>query len=233
MKGSTNRPDLLRMYYKDLGRFQPYTKEEESELFRRAKAGDTEARNRLIEANLKYVFVIAKKYASARFPLLELISEGNAGLIRAYEKFDCDKDVKFYCYGIWWIRQYIVSYIMGEKENDDVGFRCEDEANVMSREPVYDFQENTLDYEDSVIDRMDTSRFTDEEILKNLMAVLGERESRIIREYYGIGCDERNLDEIGKELGLTQERVRQIKVKAIRRMRQELLKREDFSTIYL
>jgi RNA polymerase primary sigma factor len=99
---------LLRRYLQEIGRFKPLSPEEEKDLGRRIQAGDAEALRRLVEANLRFVVAYAKRFRHSRVSLLDLINEGNIGLIQAARKFDADKNVKFITYAVWWIRQSIL-----------------------------------------------------------------------------------------------------------------------------
>ncbi|EQD56495.1 RNA polymerase, sigma 70 subunit, RpoD subfamily, partial [mine drainage metagenome] len=99
--------DPVRMYLKEIGRVQLLTAEEEVDLARRIEAGDEEAKRRLAEANLRLVVSIAKRYVGRGMLFLDLIQEGNLGLIKAVEKFDYRKGYKFSTYATWWIRQAI------------------------------------------------------------------------------------------------------------------------------
>ncbi|MFA7544074.1 MAG: sigma-70 family RNA polymerase sigma factor, partial [Candidatus Cloacimonadaceae bacterium] len=100
--------EALQAYLQDISKFDSLSKEEEYELGIKAKEGDQEAINRLIQSNLKFVAKVAAKYQGRGLSLSELISEGNIGLIRAIEKFDPSKDVKLISYAIWWIKQRIL-----------------------------------------------------------------------------------------------------------------------------
>jgi len=99
---------LLRRYLQEIGRFKPLAPEEEKELGSRIQAGDAESLRRLVEANLRFVVAYAKRFRHSRVSLLDLINEGNIGLIQAARKFDPDKNVKFITYAVWWIRQAIL-----------------------------------------------------------------------------------------------------------------------------
>ncbi len=99
---------LLRRYLHEIGRFQPLSADEEKELGRRIQGGDSEALRRLVEANLRFVVAYAKRFRHSRVSLLDLINEGNIGLIQAAKKFDPEKNVKFITYAVWWIRQAIL-----------------------------------------------------------------------------------------------------------------------------
>ncbi len=98
----------LQSYLKDISKFQALSREEEHALGVRARDGDVDAMNKLVQANLKFVVKIASRYQNRGLSLSELISEGNIGLIKAIEKFDPDKDIKLISYAIWWIKQRIM-----------------------------------------------------------------------------------------------------------------------------
>ncbi len=99
---------LLRRYLQEIGRFKQLTPEEEKELGRRAQSGDAAALRQLVEANLRFVVAYAKRFRHTRISLMDLINEGNIGLIQAARKFDPEKNVKFITYAVWWIRQAIL-----------------------------------------------------------------------------------------------------------------------------
>ena len=104
-------PDALRLYLKEISKFPQLTPEEEKEVGVRVQKGDEAAFRRLIEANLRFVVAMAKKYARSGYPLHELINEGNLGLIEAVSRFDPSRGVRFITYASWWIRQAILAAI--------------------------------------------------------------------------------------------------------------------------
>src|SRR5256885_1013143 len=104
-------PDTLRLYLKDISRFPQLTPDEEKDLGSRIQKGDEEAFQKLIEANLRFVVAMAKKYSRSGYPLHELINEGNLGLIEAASRFDPSRNVRFITYASWWIRQAILAAI--------------------------------------------------------------------------------------------------------------------------
>ncbi|MGH2331181.1 sigma-70 family RNA polymerase sigma factor [Thermoanaerobacter mathranii] len=104
---SSEEIDIVSLYLKQAGEFPLLSSDEEKALIKKAKSGDREARQRLIECNLKLVISIAKKYASSPEQLMDLIQEGNIGLLKAVERFDPSKGVRFSTYAVWWIRQTI------------------------------------------------------------------------------------------------------------------------------
>ena len=103
--------EAVNNYYESLKKCKPVSREEERKLVKLAKQGDISAKNRILESNLRFVFNVAKNYKGCGVSLNELISEGNMGLIKAIEKFDLTKEVKFISYAVWWIRQGIQAYI--------------------------------------------------------------------------------------------------------------------------
>lgn len=101
----------MRLYLKEISRIPLLTPDEEKELARRAQRGDKQALQKLIESNLRFVIKIAKKYRKSGLPFMDLINEGNLGLIEAARRFDPERNVKFTSYGVWWIRQSILHYL--------------------------------------------------------------------------------------------------------------------------
>lgn len=121
---------LLRRYLQEIGRFRQLTPEEERELAERIQKGDAEALRQLVEANLRFVVAYAKRFRHSRISLLDLINEGNIGLIQAAKKFDPKKNVKFITYAVWWIRQAILHAL----SEHGVSFRLpQKQANVLYR----------------------------------------------------------------------------------------------------
>jgi RNA polymerase primary sigma factor len=106
--GNTNSENVLSMYLKDINTVPLLSREEEEDLARRAAAGDTAAKNHLVQANLRFVVTVAKKYQNQGLPLSDLISEGNVGLMNAIERYDVEKGYHFISYAVWWIRQAIL-----------------------------------------------------------------------------------------------------------------------------
>lgn len=106
--GATNSENVLSMYLKDINTVPLLSREEEEDLARRAAAGDEGAKNHLVNANLRFVVTVAKKYQNQGLPLSDLISEGNVGLMNAIERYDVEKGYHFISYAVWWIRQAIL-----------------------------------------------------------------------------------------------------------------------------
>src|ERR1700722_12492057 len=110
----TETIDLIEQYYRDIRHSPLLTKEEEIYFARRLQQGDVDARHRMIKSNLRLVVKIAKRYVKSGIPILDLIEEGNLGLMRAVEKFDPEKGFRFSTYGAWWIKQTIERAIMSK-----------------------------------------------------------------------------------------------------------------------
>lgn len=218
----------VRVYYDDLKNTKPLTRVKEKRLLRLSKRGDTKARNELLEANLKFVFDVAKRYSGRGVPMGDLISEGNLGLIKAIEKFDESNDVKFISYAVWWIRHSMLDAIQKRKLTESV----ELESGV-SNDNV--FAAKLADDEDDEVDDYNPSLFEDDgdtrermnkqnALINKMFSNLNQREMKVINHYFGIdGNKKMNLIEIGEELGITSERVRQIKGSAIKKMRSNAL----------
>ncbi len=99
--------NLLCLYLKEINRYPLLSREEEARLIRRAVSGDSEAREKLVRANLRFVVAVARRYRNREIPLLDLINEGNIGLLKALEHFDVDRGYHFISYAAWWVRQSI------------------------------------------------------------------------------------------------------------------------------
>lgn len=227
-----------QVYYDDLKKYKPLTKAKEKRLLKLSRKGNLKAKNELLEANLKFVFDIAKHYTGRGLSISELISEGNMGLLRAIEKFDEEKDIKFISYAVWWIRQAMLEAVKRKKllkmveidpakSNDDI------------------FERKIADDEDEVIGGMNDVGFSNEadeykkelgrdqkEVIGKLLNSLNSREREVIEYYYGLNNKrELTLSEIGSKLGLSSERVRQVKLKSIRKLRSSMMMYDDMEEL--
>lgn len=263
--------DPVKMYLKEIGRVRLLTSDEETELAIRIKDGDADAKNELTQANLRLVVSIAKHYVGRGMLFLDLIQEGNLGLIKAVEKFDYTKGFKFSTYATWWIRQAITRAIadqartiripvhMVETINKITRYQRQliqelgreptaqeisdrmDPASRLSPERIREIQKIALDpvsletpigeEDDSHLgdfiedkDTQSPSEYTTKSLLKDelyaVMKDLTDREERVLRLRYGLDDGRpRTLEEVGKEFGVTRERIRQIEAKAIRKLR--------------
>ena len=222
----------VKTYYKELKSYKPITRTKERELIRKAKRGDLKARNKLIEANLRFVFDTAKHYKGCGVPIGDLISDGNLGLIKAIEKFDESKDVKFISYAIWWIKQGILENI--EKNSKKKKVEVEDDeinASIASTVTQLDYdKEEVVKNETEYINNYEPSE-PPELLVEDLLSKLNEQERSIIEKYFGVnGQKAMTLDELGEEFNLSKERIRQIKKKSFRLMRTHVMMSEQ--TIY-
>ena len=271
-KSITNRSsEALDKYLVEIGRAPMISIDEEIELAQAVRRGGKEgekAKQRLVQANLRFVVSVAKQYQHQGLTLTDLIDEGNIGLIKAASKFDETRGFKFISYAVWWIRQSILQAIAEQSRivrlplnqsgalskinqtinsfEQEFGRRpsvneLEDitgverakieqtmkaDAHHMSIDaPIGDDDGNSMvDMMSSGDDSRSDRQVDFESLTSDLDSVLGkvlkERELRILKACYGIGCHEIGLDEIGSEMGLSRERVRQIKEKSITKIRE-------------
>ncbi len=269
-KSITNRESQsLDKFLQEIGREDLISVEEEVELAGRIRNGDMAARERLVNANLRFVVSVAKQYQNQGLSLPDLINEGNVGLIKAAEKFDETRGFKFISYAVWWIRQSILqalaeqarivrlplnqvgslnkiqkAYSRFEQEYErrpsaeelaeELDMPIDKIAEVLRMQgrhvsmdaPFVDGEDNSLI---DVMENQDSPRadrgLINESLTQEIdraLATLSEREQRIIRKFFGVGSgvQEKTLEEIGEEEGLTRERVRQIKEKALHNLAQ-------------
>ena len=224
--------DPVRMYLKEIGQVKLLSAEEEVELAKRVSEGDQEAKNKLTEANLRLVVSIAKKYSGRGLHILDLIQEGNTGLIRAVDKFDWTKGNKFSTYATWWIRQAITRAIADQARTIRVpvhmvevinkATRCNRKlVQELGREPTMEEIAAELGLPvEKIIPADATSNALLAEALKEILGTLTEREADVLRMRFGM-YDGRThtLEEVGQIFGVTRERIRQIENKAIRKLR--------------
>jgi RNA polymerase primary sigma factor len=265
--------DSLRLYLREIARIPLLSASREVMLAERAEAGDREARNQLIEANLRLVVSIAKKYVGQGLSLEDLIGEGNIGLIRAVTKFDYRKGFRFSTYATWWIKQaitrsilegtravrlpvYIMEEVMRVKRMmrqlyQDLGREPTPEAigaalgmtsdrvsellvwaeKVFSLDaPLSDEEENTLgdilEDERTVGPVETTDRLLLRDEVRRVLSNLTLRERQVIELRFGLVDDQdHTLEEVGRRLKVTRERVRQIEERAIRKLRHPMSSR--------
>ena len=221
-------------YFNEISKFKSLTKEEEVSLWKKyKKEHDLKARDTLIKSNLKFVANVAKPYIGMGLSYSDLIAEGNLGLMKAIEKFDYEKDVKTISYSVWWIRQTILEAL--DNRNKLNG----EELPKDYETPVYQYSDddNDLSRDDSkYADKNSNDEFSQKEmsqIIEKLMGCLGKKEHKVVSLYYGLnGCDEMTLEEIGDLMHLSKERVRQIKEKAMVKLRAKVLENSLPSDIY-
>lgn len=243
--GCNDFTDSIKTYYSDLSKYPPIPRDVERDLMRKAKNGDIEARNKIISANLRFVFDIAKKYRGRGVDIADLISEGNKGIIKAIEKFDMSKDVKFFTYAVWWVRQHMSQAIEEQLERDmkEVCFDEEFPAENKSIEDAFQPEDDDMAYYNGrdIADADMGDAFDEREeenqkqfVVRKLLATLDDRERFVVMKYFGIGGDERskNLEQISGEMHLSTERVRQIKVRAINKMRNEAFDIEEAEFLF-
>ncbi|WHR51036.1 RNA polymerase sigma factor RpoS [Vibrio furnissii] len=269
---STKSLDATQMYLSEIG-FSPLLTAEEEVLYaRRALRGDEAARKRMIESNLRLVVKISRRYSNRGLALLDLIEEGNLGLIRAVEKFDPERGFRFSTYATWWIRQTIERALMNQTRTIRLPIHVVKELNIYLRtarelsqkldhEPTAEEIAVELDKPVDDVSKMlrlnerissvDTPiggdgdkalldiipdinnsdpevSTQDDDIRDSLVAWLDElnpKQKEVLARRFGLlGYEPSTLEEVGREINLTRERVRQIQVEGLRRLREILMK---------
>jgi RNA polymerase primary sigma factor len=257
--------DALQLFLREAGRHQLLTAAQEVELAKKIERGDMEAKQRMIQANLRLVVSIAKNYRNQGLPFLDLIQEGTLGLIRAVEKFDWRRGFKFSTYATWWIRQAVARALADKARTIRMPVHIVERLQKMNRaertlwtqlgrEPTLEeiAEEASLPIQqalevraaarastslDQPIGETDDAVFGDfvagdgplpeEEVevslrsqaLKEALEALSDRERQVVVLRYGLADSEpKTLEEIGRRLGLTRERVRQIELDSLKRL---------------
>ena len=266
--------DAISLYLKEVRKFPLLTPEEEINLARKAKNGREEARKKLIQANLRLVVNIAKKYLHMGLPLLDLVEEGNLGLIKATEKYEYEKGYRFSTYASWWIKQFITRALANQGKTIRIPLHVGEMINKWRKvnqqltqklgrgptvnevakemklsvaqvrkikelvtKPGYldapldeDGMGQLLDLvedEDVASPAKEVADIIERERLIFLLEGLSPREGEVMRLRYGLVDDiSRTLEETGKELGVTRERVRQIESSAKKKLRLLLLEED-------
>lgn len=262
-----SQADATRLYLKEIGFSSLLTAQEEVFFARKAQKGDEAARKRMIESNLRLVVKIARRYMNRGLSLLDLIEEGNLGLIRAVEKFDPERGFRFSTYATWWIRQTIERGIMNQTRTIRLPVHVLKEINIYQRaarhlsqkldhEPTPEEVASLLDkpVEDvkdmlglnervasvdapldddpdrSLLDAIADERAVDPEkmlqredlqaLIGQWLAELNDKQREVVERRFGLsGREISTLEEVGADIGVTRERVRQIQVEALKRLR--------------
>ncbi len=268
--------DATQIYLSEIGISLLLTAEEEVYFSRLALKGDEPSRKRMIESNLRLVVKIARRYNNRGLPLLDLIEEGNLGLIRAVEKFDPERGFRFSTYATWWIRQTIERAIMNQTRTIRLPIHVVKELNIYLRasreliqkldhEPTSEDIAQHLDRPVADVNKMlklneriasvDTpfagssdkalldviadeksagpeSNLQSEDIKNNIVHWLNQlntKQREVLARRFGLlGYEAATLEDVGREIGLTRERVRQIQVEALKRLR-DILSQQNLS----
>lgn len=266
--------DATQLYLSEIGFTPLLTAEEEVDLARKAHKGDEKARQRMIESNLRLVVKIARRYASRGVAFLDLIEEGNLGLMHAVEKFDPEKGFRFSTYATWWIRQTIERAIMNQGRTIRLPIHILKELNTYLRaarklaqqldhepspEEIADMLDKPVQEVQRMLDLNQDVSSIDEPIANNTeksltevipdenesdpgniledadmealvnrwLDELDEREREVLVCRFGLrGHKKGTLEEVGEVVGLTRERVRQIQIQALKRLRQLMIKEQ-------
>lgn len=268
--------DATRIYLSEIGFSPLLSAAEEVYYARRIAKGDEDARKRMIESNLRLVVKIARRYLNRGLALLDLIEEGNLGLIRAVEKFDPERGFRFSTYATWWIRQTIERAIMNQTRTIRLPIHVVKEINIYLRaarhlsqsldhepspeeiaamldKPIADVKRMLglnervtsvdvplgRDSDKSILDAIPDEQNVDPSVLlqdEDIQACLelwlgqlNDKQREVVEYRFGLhGREVATLEEVGNELGVTRERVRQIQLEALKRLR-EIMEREGYS----
>lgn len=261
--------DLVNRYLKEVRKHPLLTLEEEKKITARIKKGDKNARKRLIESNLRLVIKIAKKYQNRGLPLIDLIQEGNFGLIRAVDKFNPELDCRFSTYATWWIKQSVERAIMNQTRTIRIPIHISDDVNrvlkeiynfyqLHNREPYIEELSQIVGMEEEEINKIlsyvkkttsidapvnekdddyailetvkDDNSLNPLDVVDNIMRTekirkwlekLDSKERNILVMRYGLdGSPPQTLEVIGRTFGVTRERIRQLEIKALTRLRE-------------
>lgn len=277
---TTEVDEPIKMYLREIGQVPLLSHEEELIIAKAADEGDEFAKQQLVEANLRLVVSIAKKHTNRGLKLLDLIQEGNMGLMKAVEKFEYQKGYKFSTYATWWIRQAITRAIADQGRTIRIPVHMIETINKIKKESriylqetgkeptpevlakrlemevekikqILEMNQDPISLEtpvgseedselgDFVMDDKVLSPYEQanrnllKEQLGDVLKTLSEREEKVLRFRYGLddGCP-RTLEEVGKIFKVTRERIRQIEVKALRKLRHPSRRKrlEDFKS---
>ena len=267
MAESMDVDEPIKMYLREIGQIPLLTFDEETDYAKKVLEGDEDAKQKLIEANLRLVVSIAKKHTNRGLKMLDLIQEGNMGLMKAVEKFEYEKGFKFSTYATWWIRQAITRAIADQGRTIRIPVHMIETINKIKKESRIILQEtgkeptaeelaqklelpvdkvkNILEMnqdpisletpvgseedselgdfveDDKFLNPYDaTTRVLLKEQLDDILKTLNEREEMVLRYRYGLDDgSQKTLEEVGKIFNVTRERIRQIEVKALRKLR--------------
>lgn len=272
----TDSHDPTRLYLNEIGTSPLLTAAEEVKYSRLAQAGNEAGRKRMIESNLRLVVKIARRYTNRGLAFLDLIEEGNLGLIRAVEKFDPERGFRFSTYATWWIRQTIERAIMNQTRTIRLPIHVVKEINTYLRaarslaqkldhepsaeeiaellhKPIRDVEEllglneriastDSMILNDPAKTLLDTIAddqaedpaevIADEEVhasIEECLAQLSDKQREVVERRFGLhGYSVSTLEEVGREIGVTRERVRQIQMDALKKLK-KILEQEGIS----
>jgi len=205
-------------YLREIGRVPMITHDREIDLAKRIESGDRDAKKQFVLANLRLVVSIAKRYVGRGLSLLDLIQEGNIGLIRAVQRYDWRRGHRFSTHATWWIRQAISRAVADKGRTIRLPVYVNTALNRIRRERQRDVLPDT---EAASPEDVATTQTLKDEVQRVLESVLTPREQLVLQLRFGLGNGQAHpLEQVGRELGITRERVRQIEAGALAKLRQ-------------
>jgi RNA polymerase primary sigma factor len=257
--------ESISNYLKEVRKIDLLTPEEEEVLTKKISEGDKKAQDKLVNSNLRFVISVAKEYQGQGVPLVDLISEGNYGLIKAATRFDHTKGFRFISYAVWWVKQSILQSLSEnsrtvrlpvnitsqlskikkqiaqfEQENERQPTDVDMDLAVLLHPTCGSLNEKINEDGDEILDLVADNSFIrpdedfyGEDVLKSelekTLSVLSDREKKIVNMYFGIDGNPMTLEQIGDEFSLTKERIRQIKEKSLRKLKNNCVNLFEFT----
>lgn len=210
---------MINIYHRDISRFRTLSAEEEQELLKQVKLGDEQARKTLIESNLRLVTKIARQYRRPKIELLDLIQEGNIGLIEAVDKFDAEIGYRFSTYAVWSIRKAIQEFLGEENTIESLDSIIEDEGEEVFMSDMIKDAETILGGPSCEIIDAQLEQIEEQQRIFERLDTIPEREREVLMMLYGFKGKPMSLQDIADQLGMSHERVRCIKNTALERLK--------------
>lgn len=252
MKKMVTDSPLFKIYLKQISRFPLLSREEEKEYAQKVQQGDQGAKEKLITSNLRFVVTCAVKYQNMGLPLMDLINEGNMGLMRAVEKFDVNRGIRFISYARWWIRHYMLKALFEQSTSIKIPIKYASRLSKRDEEKTSNFirslenlykplslNRSLSEEEDSdtVMDLVQENSYAAreetvarnqlKELIDDVLYGLKPVERDVIRRHFGLnGIKPHTLKEIGERHNLTKERIRQIEIAALGKLRYPMQKKK-------
>lgn len=211
----------VAVYFTDIKNSKGLSREAEAELGEKILNGDRDAINTLVTANLKFVVQVAKYYRNRGLEFEDLIAYGNLGLIKAAERYDYRQGYKFISYGVWYIKQAIMEAINKENESREESLESMVLSNINVKDDtgLVEERDEWLSYGDEINSLQSSDKSEQVKMVNKFLSVLDEKEQDVIQDVFGLRGEEVSLTDLSKKYNVSVERMKQIRNKAIRKMR--------------